>query len=185
MEKDIYTYESRQEIYNEAIESFLQCKPFEVNGKMCESLIEVMYQDVAYLHSCLEDVKEVIINDESGKRKEVKVGNTPLNKQLANTINAINKRILEAEKLKRELGKEMRELLNKNKENQTKLDEQIKIHGCATDEMFEDHEKIFNDMSKLLNQFVDSDTIAIQLVEYRNNWIEQYGKYLNKYSKKD
>ena len=85
-QKDIYTYESRQDIYHEARGNFLQGKPFEVNGKICESLIEVMYQDVAYLHSCLEDIKELIIDDESGKRKEVKVGNTPLNKQLANTL---------------------------------------------------------------------------------------------------
>lgn len=182
-EKNIYSYENRQNIYNEARDKFLQCKPFEVNGKMCESLIEVMYEDVAYLHSYLEDVREVIIDDESGKRKEIKVGNTHLNKQLANTINTINKRILDAEKLKRELGNKMRGLLNKNKQNQAELDEQIKIHGCATDEMIEEHEKIFVDMSKLLNEFVDSDAVAIQLVEYLNSWLEKYGKYLNKYKK--
>ncbi len=182
-EKVIYTYESRQKIYSEARERFLQGEPFEINGKMCESLIEVMYEDVACLHSCLEDVKEVIIDNESGKRKDVKVGNTPLNKQLANTINTINKRILDAEKIKRELGNKMIELLNKNKQNKAQLDEQIKINECATVEMIEVHDKIFNNMSKVLNEFVDSDVISIQFVEYRNSWLKQYGKYLNKYKK--
>lgn len=180
-QNNIYTYESRQEIYNEARDNFLRGKSFEINGKMYENLIDVMYEDVDYLHSCLEEVKEIIIDDENGKRKEVKVGNTPLNKQLAITINTINKRILDAEKLKRELGNKMRELLDKNKQNQVELDEQIKSYGCVTNETFVEHEKIFNDMSKLLNEFVDCDTIAIQLVEYRNNWIKQYEHYVKKY----
>ncbi|MBQ7797537.1 MAG: hypothetical protein IJ458_04270 [Clostridia bacterium] len=183
MEKDIYTYESRQNIYDEARRNFLECKPFEINGKMCESLIEVMYQDVAYLHSCLEDVKEIIIDDESGKRKEVKVGNTLLNKQLANTINTINKRILDAEKLKRELGKQMDELLNKNKEFQIRLKEETEMYGCGSEGLLNKSEKVFEKMSELLNEFVNSDTIAIQFVEYRNSWIKQYESYLGKYKK--
>ena len=182
-QNNIYTYESRQEIYNEARDNFLRGKSFEINGKMCESLIEVMYEDVAYLFSLLEDVKEVIIEDEKGRRKDAKVGNTPLNNQLANTISIVNKRALDAEKLKRELGKKMVELLNKNKQNQTQLDEQIKSYGCATNEMLVEHEKIFDDMTKLLNKFVDSDVVSIQFVEYRNNWIKQYESYLNKYKK--
>jgi hypothetical protein len=181
MKEDIYTYENRQKRYDEARDNFLQGKPFEVNGKMCESLIEVMYQDVAYLHSCLEDVKEIIIDDESGKRKEVKVGNTPLNNQLSITINAINKRILDAEKLKRELGKQMDELLNKNKEFQIRLKEETEKYGCGSEGLLNESEKVFKKMSKLLNEFVDSDTIAIQLVEYRNNWIKQYEHYVKKY----
>lgn len=182
-QNNIYTYESRQKVYNEARDNFLQCKPFEINGKMCESLIEVMYEDVAYLFSLLEDVKEVIIEDEKGRRKDAKVGNTPLNNQLANTISIVNKRALDAEKLKRELGKNMRELLNKNKQNQVELDEQIKSYGCVTDEMIKEDEKIFDDMTKLLNEFVDSDVISVQFVEYRNNWLKQYESYLNKHRK--
>ncbi|MFQ6724366.1 MAG: hypothetical protein ACLRFE_03435 [Clostridia bacterium] len=182
-QNNIYAYENRQEIYNEARDNFLQGKPFEINGKMCESLIEVMHEDVAYLFSLLEDVKEVIIEDEKGRRKDAKVGNTPLNNQLANTISIVNKRVLDAEKLKRELGNKMRELLDRNKEKQVELDEQIKSYGCVTDEMFEEHEKIFNDMSELLNEFVNSDTIAIQFVEYRNSWLKQYESYLNKHRK--
>lgn len=182
-QNDIYNYENRQKIYADARRNFLECKPFEINGKMCERLIEVMHEDVSYLFSLLEYVKEVIIDDESGKRKDVKVGNTPLNIQLANTISVINKRILEAEKLKSELGKEMNKLLDKNKQYQVEFDEQIKIKGFATDEMIEEQEKLFNDMSKLLNEFVDSDVIAIQLVEYRNSWISQHKSYLNKYKK--
>ena len=181
-QKEIYNYENRQKIYADARRNFLECKPFEINGKMCESLIEVMHEDVSYLFSLLEDIKEVIIDDESGKRKDVKVGNTSLNIQLANTISIINKRILEAEKLKSELGKKMNKLLDKNKQNQAKLNEQIN-NRFSTDEMLKDHEKVFNDMSKLLDEFVDSDVIAIQLVEYRNSWISQYKNYLNKYKK--
>ena len=180
---DCYTYESRQEIYNKARGSFLQGKAFEINGKTCKSLIEVMYQDVAYLHSHLEDVKEVIIDNESRKKKDVKVGNTPLNKQLANTINTINKRILEAENLKRELGKKMNELLNKNKESQAKLDEQIKIYGCGSEEVLNESEKLFEEMSKLLDEFVNSDVISIPFVEYRNQWLNRWESYLKKYLK--
>ena len=183
MENEIYCYEHRQSVYNEAREKFLRGEPFEINGKMCESLIDVMHKDVEYLFSLLEDVKEVIVEDERGKRKEAKVGNTPLNNQLANTISIINKRALEAEKLSRELGKKLGELLNKNKEFRAKLKEQVQMYGCGSEELLNQSEKVFKDMSKLLNEFVDSDVIAIQFVEYRNSWINEYGKYLNKYKK--
>ena len=179
--QEIYTYESRCNIYDNAKQQILECKAFNINGKECESLIDVMNEDVSYLFSLLEDVKEVIIEDESGKRKDVKVGNTPLNNQLANTISIVNKRILEAEKLKRELGEKMRKLLTINKQNQAELDEQITINGYVTDEMLEEHGKVFNEMSMLLNGFVDSDAIAIEIVKYRNDWTEKYGLYLQKY----
>jgi len=138
-----------------------------------------MHEDVTYLFSCLEDVKEVV-DDETGKRKDVKVGNTPLNKQLATTINTINKRIAEAEKLRRELGSKMNELLNTNKEFQAKLKQQTEKYDCGTKETLDESEQIFNEMSKLLNQFVDSDVVAIQFVEYRNQLLNEYESYLNK-----
>lgn len=182
-QNNIYAYESRQEIYNEARDNFLQGKPFEINGKMCESLIEVMYEDIAYLFSLLEDVKEVIIEDEKGRRKDAKVGNTPLNNQLANTISIVNKRALDAEKLKRELGKQMDELLNKNKEFQIRLKEETEMYGCGSEGLLNKSEKVFEKMSKLLNEFVDSDVVSIQFVEYRNSWLKQYESYLNKHRK--
>ena len=175
--KDIYSYENRQEIYNEARESFLQGKPFEINGKMCESLIEIMHEDVSYLFSCLEDIKEVVVDNEKGKRKDIKVGNTPFNKQLADTINMINKRILDAEKQKRELGEQMEELINLNKGFQTKLKEQTKMYGCGNEKLFVENEKLFKNMSKILSEFVNGDVISIQFVKYRNNWIKEYEKY--------
>ncbi|MBQ7880767.1 MAG: hypothetical protein IJ358_02885 [Clostridia bacterium] len=185
MEQNInyYSYDDRAKIYEDARKSLLQCKPFKVNDKLCESLVEVMEEDVTYLLSCLKDVKEVVREGEEGKQhKEIKVGNTTENRQLAKTINAVNKRILDAKKLNRELGKKMALLGNRNKTLQAQLKHQTELYGCG-DDLLNKVENIFKEMTNLFNLFIDNDTISIALVVYRHQWRQQYEKYLKKYSK--
>ena len=77
----------------------------------------------------------------------------------------------------------MEELLNKNKEFQVKLKEEMDMYGCGSEQLLNESEKLFVDMSKLLNEFVDSDVIAIQFVEYRDQWCQEHDKYFKEYPK--
>ena len=185
-ELDVYSYENRAKIYEEARKSLLELKPFEINGKSCDSLIDVMREDVNYLCSLLEDVKEVMTEDENGKlRRELKVSDTPLNNQLSKIINLISQRIESAKKLNVELRAQVEQQLDMNKVLKkalnNSLDNQVNEDSSANEELLKNSEEVFTLFTNLLNDYVENDTIAITIVEYRNRWINEYGDYYKKH----